>query len=450
MAWYSKVQYLDYVTYNQEEMAKERKSTIGDYVEEGFEIINQNGNKVLVGGGISHIGGFYMETIGDSDWIDIAGKKYICAQLTAYPAKDEDGMGYGLLAPYAHPSNDEAGFKAIQNKWVNNKYTYLLYTIESDGSFTRENTSKGYNMIDVQPQLNSVGGQLWFDVNGHESNRLNIDFTGITQRVLTPEDIGLQDEDFPEEQDMDAFVSIIGEKLPADSILIAHCTETDKLSKSFPFDSYGGLMAIKKKENGKESMAFQFYIEGGGIDSGLGGMAWQSRPKHTLPGDVWYMNAETDGTSWTTPGYRLITENVNQVKTKQLTDSETKVSFFFGIYDEFTVIMKNNYNSNLSEVAVSGYGQTAALSASTLVSNVSSAITAYREAQIHEHDISFSEYMSTNGKISTGKVFAVHCRKTGFYKNNFRAADVNRQSTRGITHDGTKEVKTGLKDPVEQ
>ncbi len=249
------------------------------------------------------------------------------------------------------------------------------------------------------------------------------------------EDIGLNNNDLPSTQNTDNFINIICSKMPKNSILLEEAGSNSNLYKSFPFNAYGNLKVTKTTTK----VIFEFYITGGGITSGLNGMQSQTRKNHTIENDLWLMTAYFSGGQWKTQGYKLITQNTNVVRTKTLTDDATQVSFYFGLYDEFEVQMENVYTSILSSGKVTYMGQKVALSNSNLTANKQQPITAYREAQINEHSLKLNEYRSTNGTISSGKVFSINCHKTGFYKDNERVG-ASKIAAPKVIYDGTKKV----------
>ncbi len=359
MAWYAKVQYLDYVTYNQDEMAAERLSSIGDYIEDGgFEISKINGDAIHINGGFAHIGGFYMKVIEDSVPINTSGKKFIGMKITSIPAANSNSVGIVDVKPYVHPTNNEADFDKVKNKWVNGSYVYHIFTKNDDGTFTRENTSKNYTTID-NVELFSTGGKLWFNVNGHDSNKLAIDFTGITQRVLTLNDIGLKDEDLPDKEDNDEFLNVLLEKIPTDSIFTEYALSTSNLSKNFPFNSWGNIKITKTTNSTAD---IQFNIIGGKSDlsapnSGNGTLGIITDTHNVSRGDVWSMVAEKKNGVWSTPGYTMINDRGTSIITHRLSSKQERAYFPVDSFDTFELSLKASADDKLQNSLILNYEQ---------------------------------------------------------------------------------------------
>lgn len=325
MAYIKKMGYLDYITYNQNEMAEEREFTIGNFIKDGdYVISNQNGTKITLSGGIAHIGGFYIKSIGDSYEEDTDGKKFIGLKVTSNPAKDENSIGFANIELYVHPSTDEADFNSVKNKWVNDSYIYHIYTKEDDGTFTRENTKKGYTTID-DVSLFSSGGQLWVNVNGHDSNKLNVDFTGITQRVLTLEDLGIVDADFPATEDNDAFCDFIFNKLPKDSMLMTTAKVGSNISKNFPFQD-GGIMTVKRFSGSSKYEGTIEFILSGSVNM-------------TTANNTWLLSSyKDDNDKYITQGYAPL-DGASDVWSYKI-PNDTEYNFTntnFQYYDAFSI-----------------------------------------------------------------------------------------------------------------
>lgn len=262
----------------------------------------------------------------------------------------------------------------------------------------------------------STGG-FGFSVNGVSSPFVNVDLTGITQRVLTLSDLGLTDLDFPDVEDNDLFVDFVFSKMPLNSIFIFSGATGGNMVKNFPFGDSGFAMATK--------------IEGVGTEIGNIVYTLNGLKPQTTRGNTWGQEVFKEQGNYVTRGYSPFDSNSKLFTYNVPNNSEYNFPVDFSGYDKFTILP--------SDTGFTEYGQSSTIEASSLSKNVfltsvSSNFTQLaRYIKITEDNVFIGERTSS-GALTSGRLTGIGIIATqiGLFKNSESVAWGNTRKTKNI------------------
>lgn len=217
----------------------------------------------VLSGGKGVLGGVPIEVVGNINLDDLTGdvafeEGFICLYIETKTVKPEDNPKAKPKAQFQFletvPENEINTLKeyiqnggTVANFRETNKVWVPLYKYNKS---TRDYTNLRNSDFFFDIKIETNGGTLNLEINGEKSNVLNVDLTGITQRVLFLEELKLTDSDFTGSKE--EIVQKIYDAQPSGSIVETFVDTGSSLLALTPFGKEGNLTI--KKDNIKTSV----------------------------------------------------------------------------------------------------------------------------------------------------------------------------------------------------